>query len=39
MSQQNQKRHHLEQQEKEENGNELGEPELNMATLQVQTPN
>jgi hypothetical protein len=39
MSQQNQKSQHLQPQEEEENGNELGEPELSMAALQVQTPN
>jgi hypothetical protein len=39
MSQQTRKRQHLEQQEEEtknKNGNELGEPELKMAALEVQ---
>jgi hypothetical protein len=40
MSQQTRERQHLEQQEEEENrnGNELREPEVKMAALEVQTP-
>jgi hypothetical protein len=35
MSQQNEKSQHFEKQDEEENANELGQPELNIATLQV----